>query len=67
MQKFADQKYTNNRTVKKQTDKEPDDRSKTSSESNRSIHHIKEIKKIEKKQTLHGNSKHKQEEERVHN
>ena len=43
------QKYTNNRTVKKLTKEEPDDRSgETSSESNESIHH-KKIKQIEEK------------------
>ena len=43
------QKYVNNRTVKKLTKEEIDDRDETSSESEESIHHIGEIKKIEEK------------------
>ena len=41
------QKYTNNCTVKRLTEEETDDRDETSSESEESIHHFKEIKKIE--------------------
>ena len=43
------QKYTNNRTVKKLTEEEMEDRNEVSSESDKSIYHIKEIKKIEEK------------------
>ena len=42
-------KSTNNRTVKRLTEEETDDRSATSSDSNESIHPINEIKKIEEK------------------
>ena len=51
--KVCGQKYTNNRTVRRLTKEEPDDRSETSSESNESIHHTKEIKKIEEKHKNH--------------
>ena len=40
--KVCQQKYTNNRTVKRLTEAEPDDRRKTSSESNECTHHINE-------------------------
>ena len=43
------QKYTNNRAVKRLTKEETKDRSGTSSESEESIHHGKEIKKTEEK------------------
>ena len=43
------QKYFNNRTVKKLTEEETDDRDETSSHSEENIHHIREIKKIEEK------------------
>ena len=49
--KVCRQKYTNNRTVKTLTEEESDERSGTSSESNESIHHIKEVKKIEENTT----------------
>ena len=47
--KLCRQKYTNNRTVKKLTEEETDDRHETSSESEESLHLIREIKKIEVK------------------
>ena len=47
--KVCRQKYTNNQTVKKLTEQETDDLDETSSESEESIHHIGEIKKIEEK------------------
>ena len=47
--KVCRQKYANNRTVKKLTDEETDDRDETSSDSEESIHHIREIKKLEEK------------------
>ena len=43
------QKYANKRTVKQLTEEENDDRDETLSESEESIHHIREIKKIEEK------------------
>ena len=43
MRMFADKKNINNRTVKRLVEKQPFDRSQTSSELNESIHHIKEI------------------------
>ena len=47
--KVCRQKYTNNRTVKQLTEEEIEGQNETSSESDESIHHIKEIKKIEEK------------------
>ena len=47
--KVCRQKYTNNRTVKQLTEEEIEGQNDTSSESDESIHHIKEIKKIEEK------------------
>ena len=47
--KVCRQKYTNNRTVKQLTEEEIEKQNETSSESDDSIHHIKEIKKIEEK------------------
>ena len=63
--KVCRQKYTNNQTVKRLTVQEADDQDETSSESNESIHHIKEIMKIEENETLHSISKRKK--ERIHN
>ena len=45
--KVCRQKYVNNRTVKKLTEEEIDDRDETSSESEKSIHHLREIKKTQ--------------------
>ena len=42
--KVCRQKYVNNRTVKKLTKEETDDRNETSTDSEESIHHIREIK-----------------------
>ena len=47
--KVCRQKYTNNRTVKQLTEEEIEEQNETPSESDESIHHIKEIKKIEEK------------------
>ena len=47
--KVCRQKYTINRTVKQLTEEKIEERNETSSESDESIHHIKEIKKIEEK------------------
>ena len=43
------QKYANNRTVKVLTEEKTDDRDETSSESEKSTHHIRETTKIEEK------------------
>ena len=42
--KVGSQKYTNNRTVKRPTEEEADYQDELSSESNESIHHLKEMK-----------------------
>ena len=47
--KVCRHKYTNNRTVKQLTEEEIEEQNETSSESDESIHHTKEIKKIEEK------------------
>ena len=47
--KVCRQKYTNNRTVKQLTEEEIEEQNETSSESDESKYHIKEIKKIEEK------------------
>ena len=46
--KVCRQKYTNNRTVKQLTEEEIEEQNETPSESDESIHHIKEIKIEEK-------------------
>ena len=45
--KACRQKFNNNRTVKRLTEDEMNERNESSCESEESIHHIKEIKKIE--------------------
>ena len=45
--KVCRRKDPTNRTVKRLTEEKPDDRSETTSQSNKNIHHINEIEKIE--------------------
>ena len=58
------QKYANNRTVKVLTEEKTDDRDETSSESEKSTHHIRETTKIEEKNRHYttNNSENKREE-----
>ena len=65
--KVCRQKYTNNRTVKKLTEEETDDRDETSSDSEESLHQIRGIKNRREEKTLLSNSENKRKEERIYN